>query len=123
MGDTVSKHPGTVETTKVVAKHKDLWDNEAWITEFHLEDHIKRNLVRKVGAKTASKVLHNIESFLKDPLAVWLDKQEGALIYVKLIDGVMYCLVVGKDTGKIFTIYPTDGILKEGKRFKLIYRK
>jgi len=123
VGDTVPKHPGTEETTKVVAKHKDLWDNEAWITGYTANVHIVETLKSNgLSSEEAGELIGSIEDFLKNPDMVFLDTRKGALMYVKEREGNFYCLVVGADTGKIFTLFKIDRIFKE-KRYRMIYRK
>ena len=123
MGDAVPKHPGTVETTKVVAKHKDLWDNEAWITGYTANVHLVETLKTSgLSPEKVGKLIGSIEDFLKEQNMVFVDTREKALMYVKQYGDDFYCLVVGIDTGKIFTIFKIKRIFKE-KRYKMIYRR
>ena len=123
VGDAVPKHPGAEETTRVVAKYKDLWGNEAWITGYTANVHLVETLKSSgLSSEEASELIGSIEEFLKDPDMVFVDTKEKALMYVKQHEGDFYCLVVGMDTGKVFTIFKIKRIFKE-KRYKMIYRK
>jgi len=114
-GDVVPKWEGATETTVVEKTYADLWGNYVWITGFTLE-HVKERGINE------SFVGEMVPEVLQDPDLVLLDREENAYIYARVGDDAFWCLVVGKDSGKVFTLFSRNRIFRS-KRYLLVYRK
>ncbi|HLC16861.1 MAG TPA: hypothetical protein VJL89_11620 [Thermodesulfovibrionia bacterium] len=115
-GMEVEAYPG--KKSVIAAIFHDLFGNETYITEFHLNDHI--------GAKGyAEKAGNLISEMLMNPHCIVLDKEKGALLYGVYVDSDKryYFTVVGQQSRKIFTVERKAGFFENTERYVILYQR
>lgn len=119
-GESVHAKPGVqVEAyagypSKIKKVYKDLLGNENYVTEFHLDEHIKKHYYRSL-----------IEKLLKNPDIILLDTEKRAILYYGYDkkSGLYFFVTSGQDSNQIYTMTERKGMLENMDRYRIIYRK
>ena len=121
VGDRVPAWHNAIERAKVKAIYKDILGNEQWLTDFTHEIHIRETLKQKRISSDLGRV-SEIKKFLNKPDKIYQDVKENALLYVRIVNGQWFALVVGKDSRKIFTIMRIKPTLNS-ERYRFLWER
>ena len=120
-GETLDLGSGLPEA-KVIEIYRDLLGNHYYLADLTWQ-HIETSKLGREIAWLKTK----LPSIFGDPDYIFWDVFEEAIIYVKKLKGIvgerLYCVVVGREDRRIFTVLRKGIIFQNKIRYKELYRK